>query len=40
MAWESGDITDPRSIKGIVGEFAALVGPRVAAAATMDFSQD
>ncbi|THY73138.1 arginine-tRNA-protein transferase 1 [Aureobasidium pullulans] len=40
VAWESGDITDPRSIKGIVGEFAALVGPRVAAAATMDFSQD
>ncbi|THW36084.1 arginine-tRNA-protein transferase 1 [Aureobasidium pullulans] len=40
VAWESGDITDPRSIRGIVGEFAALVGPRVAAAATMDFSQD
>ncbi|THZ20201.1 arginine-tRNA-protein transferase 1 [Aureobasidium pullulans] len=40
VAWESGDITDPRSIRGIVGEFAALVGPRVAASATMDFSQD
>jgi arginine-tRNA-protein transferase len=39
MAWEDGQITDPHSIRGIVGEFVACVGPRVAAAVTLDFSR-
>lgn len=30
VAWEDGDILDPRSLKGFIAEFAACVGPKVA----------
>lgn len=29
VGWETMDITDPQSLKGIVGEFAATIGPKV-----------
>ncbi|KAH0302650.1 arginine-tRNA-protein transferas-like protein 1, partial [Aureobasidium melanogenum] len=38
VAWESGGIEDPSSIKGVVGRYAAMVGPEVAKAAILDFS--
>ncbi|KAG9626450.1 arginine-tRNA-protein transferas-like protein 1, partial [Aureobasidium melanogenum] len=38
VAWESGGIEDPSSIKGVVGRYAAMVGPEVAKTAILDFS--
>jgi arginine-tRNA-protein transferase len=38
MAWEDGDIQDSSSIKGVVGRYAAMVGPEVAKVAILDFS--
>ncbi|KEQ71216.1 arginine-tRNA-protein transferase 1 [Aureobasidium namibiae CBS 147.97] len=38
VAWESGDIEDANSIKGVVGRYAAMVGPEVAKVAILDFS--
>lgn len=39
VAWEQGSITNPSSLKGIVAEFAACVGPIVAQECVLDFSQ-
>jgi len=38
VAWESGNIEDANSIKGVVGRYAAMVGPEVAKEAILDFS--
>jgi arginine-tRNA-protein transferase len=38
MAWEDGNIEDPSSIRGVVGRYAAMVGPEVAKVAILDFS--
>ena len=38
VAWESGNIEDANSIKGVVGRYAAMVGPEVAKVAILDFS--
>ncbi|KAI5206338.1 arginine-tRNA-protein transferase 1 [Aureobasidium subglaciale] len=38
VAWEGGDIDDSNSIKGVVGRYAAMVGPEVAKTAILDFS--
>lgn len=29
VAWETSNIMDPQAIKGIVGELAAVLGPKV-----------
>jgi arginine-tRNA-protein transferase len=29
VGWEKSNITDPQAIKGIVGELAAVLGPKV-----------
>lgn len=39
VAWETGSITDSHSIKGVVAEFVACVGPKVAKTVTLDFSR-
>jgi arginine-tRNA-protein transferase len=31
VSWDSGDIKDPRSVKGIIGELVACLGPEAAA---------
>lgn len=38
MAWENGDLRDPHSIKGIIGELVACIGPDVARQVAVDFS--
>ncbi|GAB7348983.1 hypothetical protein MBLNU459_g7964t1 [Dothideomycetes sp. NU459] len=38
VSWEDGDILEPHSLKGIVAEYAACVGPKIAREAVMDFS--
>ncbi|KAI4719604.1 arginine-tRNA-protein transferase 1 [Aureobasidium sp. EXF-10727] len=38
VAWETGNIEDSSSIKGVVGRYVAMVGPEVAKAAILDFS--
>ncbi|KAF1989084.1 arginine-tRNA-protein transferase 1 [Aulographum hederae CBS 113979] len=39
MAWESGDATDPQSLKGIIAEMMACVGPEVAREAVVRFGK-
>jgi arginine-tRNA-protein transferase len=38
MAWEDGDVKDSRSLKGIVAELVACVGPEVAKQVVITFS--
>jgi arginine-tRNA-protein transferase len=38
MAWEDGNIKDPTSLKGIVAELVACVGPEVAKQVVIAFS--
>lgn len=39
VAWEDGSLTDTSTLKGIVAEFAACVGPLVAEEGVLDFSR-
>lgn len=38
MAWESGDIRDPKSLKGIIAELVACLGADVARQVVVSFS--
>lgn len=38
VSWDTGDVRDPRSLKGIIGELVACLGPDVAKQVTVDFS--
>lgn len=38
LAWESGDIKDSRSLKGIIAELVAFLGPEVAKEVIVSFS--
>lgn len=39
VAWEEGSLTDATTLKGIIAEFAACVGPVVAEECVLDFSR-
>ncbi|KAK3110757.1 Arginyl-tRNA--protein transferase 1 [Teratosphaeriaceae sp. CCFEE 6253] len=39
VSWDRGSVMDPATIKGRVAEYAAAVGPEVAAEVTVDFSR-
>ncbi|KAI9848131.1 MAG: Arginyl-tRNA--protein transferase 1 [Thelocarpon superellum] len=38
VAWDDGEVENPRSLKGLVGEFVAVVGPELAKEVVLFFS--
>lgn len=39
VSWDEGDVMDAGGLKGIIAEFAACVGPRVAREGVLDFGR-
>lgn len=37
VSWDTGDLKDPRSIKGSIGELVACLGPEAAWQVVVDF---
>lgn len=36
VSWDNGDLREPHSVKGIIGELVACLGPEVASQVVVD----